>query len=112
MPPDRLVFSYPIRCLDESSSSSLISFGVYKLTHALACFPSSGSRQSCHSFVHIRPDTRQSRALFSSHIYPDTMAPVPGEYYGPDEDEYTKNLERFFLAGDFICGVGYGMPLS
>ncbi|KAI0714648.1 hypothetical protein C8Q76DRAFT_618809 [Earliella scabrosa] len=39
------------------------------------------------------------------------MAPVPGEYYGPDEDEYTKNLERFFLAGDFICGVGYGVQL-
>ena len=36
------------------------------------------------------------------------MSPQPGVYYGPDEDEYTKNLERFFVAGDFVCGVGYG----
>ena len=36
------------------------------------------------------------------------MSPQPGVYYGPDEDDATKDLERFFLAGDFICGVGYG----
>ena len=29
-------------------------------------------------------------------------------YYGPQEDEYTKNLERFFVAGDFVAGVAYG----
>lgn len=29
-------------------------------------------------------------------------------YYGPNEDEATINLERFFLAGDFVAGVGYG----
>ncbi|KAI0701261.1 hypothetical protein C8T65DRAFT_741786 [Cerioporus squamosus] len=39
------------------------------------------------------------------------MSPQPGVYYGPDEDEYTKNLERFFIAGDFVCGVGYGIML-
>ncbi|KAH9934059.1 uncharacterized protein BXZ73DRAFT_89690 [Epithele typhae] len=39
------------------------------------------------------------------------MAPVPGVYYGPDEDENTINLERFFLAGDLVCGVGYGIQL-
>ncbi|RPD64750.1 hypothetical protein L226DRAFT_607814 [Lentinus tigrinus ALCF2SS1-7] len=39
------------------------------------------------------------------------MSPQPGVYYGPDEDEYTKNLERFFVAGDFVCGVGYGIML-
>ncbi|KAG5653909.1 hypothetical protein H0H81_009501 [Sphagnurus paluster] len=32
------------------------------------------------------------------------MAP----YYGPEEDAATIFLERTFLAGDFICGVGYG----
>lgn len=32
------------------------------------------------------------------------MAP----YYGPDEDAATIFLERTFIAGDFICGVGYG----
>ncbi|KAH9923181.1 uncharacterized protein BXZ73DRAFT_51093 [Epithele typhae] len=34
-------------------------------------------------------------------------SPVP--YYGPDEDEATINLERFFLAGDFVTGFGYGV---
>ena len=29
-------------------------------------------------------------------------------YYGPDEDQATIEIERFFLAGDFISGVGYG----
>lgn len=29
-------------------------------------------------------------------------------YYGPHEDENTLNLERFFLAGDFVAGVAYG----
>lgn len=32
------------------------------------------------------------------------MAP----YYGPDEDPATIFLERSFLAGDFVSGVGYG----
>ncbi|KAI0658354.1 hypothetical protein C8Q70DRAFT_1054946 [Cubamyces menziesii] len=32
-------------------------------------------------------------------------------YYGPQEDEYTKNLERFFVAGDFVAGVGYGVHI-
>lgn len=37
------------------------------------------------------------------------MAP----YYGPDEPQSTVQLERFFLAGDVACGVGYGpLPLS
>ncbi|KAG6841579.1 hypothetical protein C0991_009614 [Blastosporella zonata] len=35
------------------------------------------------------------------------MAP----YYGPDEDAATIMLERMFLAGDFISGVGYGIQL-
>ena len=29
-------------------------------------------------------------------------------YYGPHESEDDINLERFFLAGDFVSGVGYG----
>ncbi len=29
-------------------------------------------------------------------------------YYGPNEDENTINIEKFFLAGDFVSGVGYG----
>lgn len=33
-------------------------------------------------------------------------------YYGPVEDEDTINLERFFLAGDFVSGVGYGLSCS
>ena len=34
-------------------------------------------------------------------------------YYGPDEPSETIFLERTFLGGDFICGVGYGKsPLS
>ncbi|KAI9062691.1 hypothetical protein FKP32DRAFT_1612444 [Trametes sanguinea] len=32
-------------------------------------------------------------------------------YYGPEENEQTKNLERFFIAGDFVSGVGYGIHL-
>ncbi|KAI9062690.1 hypothetical protein FKP32DRAFT_1723600 [Trametes sanguinea] len=32
-------------------------------------------------------------------------------YYGPKEDEQAINLERFFVAGDFISGVGYGIHL-
>ncbi|KAI0756150.1 hypothetical protein C8Q80DRAFT_1071327, partial [Daedaleopsis nitida] len=32
-------------------------------------------------------------------------------YYGPVEDEDSINLERFFLAGDFVSGVGYGVQL-
>ena len=36
------------------------------------------------------------------------MAPQPGVYYGPDEDETTKDLERYFIAGDFITGTGFG----
>ncbi|KAI0808156.1 hypothetical protein C8Q74DRAFT_116253 [Fomes fomentarius] len=32
-------------------------------------------------------------------------------YYGPLEDDHTINLERFFLAGDFVNGVGYGVQL-
>ncbi|KAJ3927510.1 MAG: hypothetical protein NXY57DRAFT_926273 [Lentinula lateritia] len=35
------------------------------------------------------------------------MAP----YYGPDEPQSTVQLERFFLAGDVACGVGYGIQL-
>ncbi|KAG6911288.1 hypothetical protein DXG01_002127 [Tephrocybe rancida] len=35
------------------------------------------------------------------------MAP----YYGPDEDAATIMLERMFVAGDFISGVGYGIQL-
>ncbi|KAF5361554.1 hypothetical protein D9757_008387 [Collybiopsis confluens] len=35
------------------------------------------------------------------------MAP----YYGPDESEATIQTERFFLAGDIACGVGYGIQL-
>lgn len=30
------------------------------------------------------------------------------KYYGPDESAYDIYLERTFLAGDFITGVGYG----
>lgn len=36
------------------------------------------------------------------------MAP----YYGPDESPATVFLERSFLAGDFISGVGYGKLVS
>ncbi|KAG6820664.1 hypothetical protein H0H93_013515 [Arthromyces matolae] len=36
------------------------------------------------------------------------MAP----YYGPDEDAATIMLERMFVAGDFISGVGYGLKLA
>ncbi|VDC04348.1 unnamed protein product [Peniophora sp. CBMAI 1063] len=32
-------------------------------------------------------------------------------YYGPDEDAATIFLERTFLAGDLICGLGYGIQL-
>ncbi|RDX50535.1 hypothetical protein OH76DRAFT_455973 [Lentinus brumalis] len=32
-------------------------------------------------------------------------------YYGPDEDQATIDIERFFLAGDFVSGVGYGVQL-
>ncbi|KAI0701260.1 hypothetical protein C8T65DRAFT_545628, partial [Cerioporus squamosus] len=32
-------------------------------------------------------------------------------YYGPDEDQATIDLERFFLAADFISGIGYGVQL-
>ncbi|OSD05324.1 hypothetical protein PYCCODRAFT_1533092 [Trametes coccinea BRFM310] len=31
--------------------------------------------------------------------------------YGPEENEQTINLERFFVAGDFVSGVGYGVHL-
>lgn len=33
-------------------------------------------------------------------------SPIP--YYGPNEDANTIFLERTFLAGDFVCGTGYG----
>ncbi|KAM5533526.1 hypothetical protein V8D89_012805 [Ganoderma adspersum] len=39
------------------------------------------------------------------------MAPQPGVYYGPDEDETTKDLERYFIAGDFITGTGFGIQI-
>lgn len=39
------------------------------------------------------------------------MAPQPGVYYGPDEDETTKDLERYFIAGDFVTGTGFGQSL-
>ena len=32
-------------------------------------------------------------------------------YYGPDESSETIFLERTFLAGDFVSGVGYGESL-
>ncbi|KAI0034801.1 hypothetical protein K488DRAFT_44707 [Vararia minispora EC-137] len=32
-------------------------------------------------------------------------------YYGPDEDATTIFLERTFVAGDLLCGVGYGVQL-
>ncbi|KAI0797509.1 hypothetical protein C8Q75DRAFT_4286 [Abortiporus biennis] len=31
--------------------------------------------------------------------------------YRPEEDENTLNLERNFLAGDLICGIGYGIQI-
>lgn len=34
------------------------------------------------------------------------------KYYGPDESAYDIYLERTFLAGDFITGVGYGQRRS
>ncbi|KAI0080524.1 hypothetical protein K474DRAFT_1589725 [Panus rudis PR-1116 ss-1] len=36
---------------------------------------------------------------------------MPSPYYGPDEDYSTILLERNFMAGDLICGVGYGVQL-
>ena len=33
-------------------------------------------------------------------------------YYGPNEPQSTIELERFFLAGDFITGFGYGSLIS
>lgn len=38
--------------------------------------------------------------------------PLMAPYYGPDEDAATIFLERTFIAGDFICGVGYGESKS
>ncbi|CAL1705416.1 unnamed protein product [Somion occarium] len=32
-------------------------------------------------------------------------------YYGPNEDENTILLERNFLAGDIVCGTGYGIQI-
>jgi len=32
-------------------------------------------------------------------------------YYGPDEDATTIFLERTFVAGDLICGLGYGIQV-
>ncbi|KAJ7125211.1 hypothetical protein C8R44DRAFT_619272 [Mycena epipterygia] len=32
-------------------------------------------------------------------------------YYGPDESESVIQLERNFLAGDVVCGTGYGIQL-
>lgn len=29
-------------------------------------------------------------------------------YYGPDESNEEILLERYFVAGDVICGTGYG----
>ncbi|KAL0576738.1 hypothetical protein V5O48_005244 [Marasmius crinis-equi] len=34
-----------------------------------------------------------------------------GNPYRPNEDDASINLERFFLAGDFVAGVGYGIQL-
>ncbi|TBU24626.1 hypothetical protein BD311DRAFT_790911 [Dichomitus squalens] len=39
------------------------------------------------------------------------MAPQRRVYYGPDEDENTIDLERYFVAGDFITGTGFGVQL-
>ncbi|TBU58182.1 hypothetical protein BD310DRAFT_851854 [Dichomitus squalens] len=39
------------------------------------------------------------------------MSPQPGVYYGPDEDDNTKWLERYFLAGDFVTGTGFGVQV-
>ncbi|KAI0077983.1 hypothetical protein K474DRAFT_988399 [Panus rudis PR-1116 ss-1] len=36
---------------------------------------------------------------------------MPTPYYGPNEDNATILLERSFMAGDIICGVGYGIQL-
>ncbi|KAI9066559.1 hypothetical protein FKP32DRAFT_1673883 [Trametes sanguinea] len=32
-------------------------------------------------------------------------------YWGPQESEHDINLERFFVAGDFVAGTGYGVHL-
>ncbi|KAI0778961.1 hypothetical protein BD413DRAFT_513116 [Trametes elegans] len=32
-------------------------------------------------------------------------------YYGPHEDQATIEIERYFLAGDFVAGVGYGVQV-
>jgi len=36
---------------------------------------------------------------------------MPTPYYGPDEPEATIFLERTFIAGDLINGIGYGVQL-
>ena len=37
--------------------------------------------------------------------------PMSQPYYGPVEDKDTIDIERFFLAGDFVAGTGYGTLL-
>ena len=36
------------------------------------------------------------------------MAPRSDLYYGPEEDAATVEIERFFIAGDFVAGTGFG----
>ncbi|KAJ3013836.1 hypothetical protein NUW54_g1477 [Trametes sanguinea] len=53
------------------------------------------------------PSSKYTRDMASATALPRSMKP----YYGPDENEQTINLERFFIAGDFVSGVGYGVHL-
>ena len=55
-------------------------------------------------------DTRASSVPLRPGPLTESSCPytMSTPYYGPDEDENTINIERFFLAGDFVSGVGYG----
>ena len=62
-----------------------------------------------HEPAYIR--VRSEKTAGTELVHPTCLLPpaiMSQPYYGPQEPEDTINLERFFLAGDFVTGFGYG----
>lgn len=50
--------------------------------------------------------------VFLDQVVPSPSVTMPKNPWAPDESDYVIFVERAFIAGDLICGVGYGESLS
>ena len=58
------------------------------------------------AYIRVRSEkTAETELVYPTRLLASAMSQP---YYGPQEPEDTINLERFFLAGDFVTGFGYG----